>query len=76
VSAGIRLERVDWNQGSFQSTGLPIRDDLNAVVLSLSFRPVAATVFRANYRWESYRDPQGNPPSRTGGFQVGFATYF
>ena len=76
VSAGVRLERVDWNQGTFESTGLPIRDDLNAIVLSLSFRPIAGTVFRGNYRWESYRDALGNPPSRTGGFQIGFATYF
>jgi len=76
VSAGVRVERVDWNQGTFRSTGFPIRDDLDALVLSLSFRPVAGTVFRANYRWESYRDPQGNLPSRTGGIQVGFATYF
>jgi hypothetical protein len=33
-------------------------------------------VLRFNYRRESSRDPAGNPPSKTGGFQVGFATYF
>lgn len=76
VSLGLRLERVDFNQGSFSSTGLRIYDEISAVVGSLSFRPVSGTVFRANYRWESFRDAQGNPPSRTGGFQVGLATYF
>ena len=76
VSVGLRLERADFNRGTFSSTGLRIYDELTAIAASLSFRPVAGTVFRANYRRESSRDPQGNPPSRTGGFQVGFATYF
>lgn len=76
VNLGLRVERVDFNRGTFQSTGLRIYDEINAVTAGLSFRPAAGTVFRANYRRESNRDPQGNPPSRTGGFQVGFATYF
>ncbi|MGH7562784.1 MAG: hypothetical protein ACRENB_17410 [Gemmatimonadales bacterium] len=76
VSAGLRLERVDWNRGTFASTGLKIYDELGAVTASLSFRPAAGTVFRLNYRRESFRDLQGNPASKTGGFQVGFATYF
>lgn len=76
VDLGLRLERVDFNRGRFASTGLNIFDELSALTLSVGFRPVAGTVFRANYRRESSRDPLGNPPSRTGGFQVGFATYF
>jgi hypothetical protein len=76
VSLGLRLERVDFNRGSFGSTGLTIFDDIDAVTGSLSFRPANGTVFRLNYRRESSRDPAGNPPSKTGGFQVGFATYF
>jgi len=76
VDLGVRLERVDFNRGRFTSTGLNIFDELSALTLSVGFRPVAGTVFRANYRRESSRDPLGNPPSRTGGFQVGFATYF
>ena len=76
VDLGLRLERVDFNRGSFASTDQKIFDELSAVTASLSFRPVSGTVFRANYRRESFRDPQGNPPSKTGGFQVGFATYF
>jgi hypothetical protein len=67
---------VDFNRGNFGSTGLTIFDDVNAVTGSLSFRPANGTVFRFNYRRESSRDPAGNPPSKTGGFQVGFATYF
>lgn len=76
VSVGLRLERVDFNQGRFSSTGDKIFDETNAVTGSLSFRPANGTVFRLNYRRESSRDPAGNPPSKTGGFQVGFATYF
>ena len=76
VSLGLRLERVDFNRGTFGSTGLTIHDETDAVTASLSFRPAAGTVLRANYRRESFRDPAGNPPSKTGGFQVGFATYF
>ena len=76
VNLGIRLERVDFNQGSFESTGLRIFDEQSALTAALSFRPVAGTVFRANYRRESQRDAQGNPASKTGGFQLGFATYF
>lgn len=76
VALGVRLERVDFNRGRFATTELNIFDELNAVTASLSFRPVSGTVFRANYRRESFRDALGNPPSRTGGFQVGFATYF
>ena len=76
VSLGLRLERVDFNRGSFGSTGLSIHDEIDALTASVSFRPAAGTVFRANYRRESFRDPAGNPPSKTGGFQVGFATYF
>jgi hypothetical protein len=67
---------VDFNRGTFSSTGLRRYDEQSAVALSLSFRPTPGTVFRANYRRESSRDLAGNPPSRTGGFQVGFATYF
>lgn len=76
VSLGLRVERVDYNQGRFTSTGRNIFDEATAATAALSFRPVAGTVFRANYRWESARDLQGNPAVRTGGVLVGFATYF
>ncbi len=76
VSVGLRLERVDFNQGKFSSTGDNIFDETSGVTASVSFRPAAGTVFRINYRRESSRDAPGNPSARTGGFQVGFATYF
>jgi hypothetical protein len=76
VAASMRLERVDYNVGTFTATGGPIRDDVTAVVSGISFRPSAGTVFRANYRFHWIRDFAGNPPHRMAGFQLGFATYF
>jgi len=76
VTAGLRVEVVDYNVGTFASTGEPIRDDVTAVVPTVSFRPTSGTVFRANYRYHWSRDFVGNPTSRMAGFQVGFATYF
>lgn len=76
VSVGLRAERVDYNRGRFVSTGRNIFDEVSALTAALSFRPVAGTVFRLNYRRESFRDLQGNPAVLTGGFQLGFATYF
>jgi hypothetical protein len=76
LSAVLRVERIDLNQGRFASTGRSRGDEINAITGGLSFRPAAGTVFRANYRWQRARDLQGNPEARTGGFQIGFATYF
>lgn len=76
VSLGLRVERVDYNVGTFSSTGANIYDETDAVTAALSLRPVPGTVFRFNYRRESSRDLQGNPAVKTGGFQLGFATYF
>ena len=71
-----RVEYVDYNVGSFSSTGRAIRDDVFALVPGLSFRPTAGTVFKANYRRHWTRDLLGNPTARLGGYQVGVATYF
>ena len=76
VAASLRLEKVDYNLGTFSSTGDPIRDDVTAVASGISFRPSAGTVFRANYRYHWIRDFPGNPTNRMAGFQLGFATYF
>ena len=73
---GLRLEQVDYNTGSFPSTGRAIRDDVRAVVATASLRPSASTAFRFNYRFQWTRDAQGNPASRGAGVQLGFATYF
>ena len=75
LNLNTRFERLDYNVGSFQSTGDTIYDDVTALVLGLSFRPTSETVFKANYRHHWIRDLLGNPV-RLGGFQVGFATYF
>ncbi|MDQ3138569.1 MAG: hypothetical protein M3Q93_13410 [Gemmatimonadota bacterium] len=76
VNAVVRVERVDYNQGRFASTGDAIGDEIDAFTLGLSFRPVAGTVFKANYRHESIRDVLGNGPAERAGFQFGLATYF
>ena len=76
LNAALRLEHVDYNRGSFDSTGDSIRDDVTAVVAGMSFRPSGGTVFRANYRFHWTRDFPGNPTTRTAGIQLGFATYF
>lgn len=76
VNLAVRLERVDLNAGRFASTGRRIYDEITAASVGVGFRPVAGTVVRLNYRFESFRDPQGNPAERTGGVQFGFATYF
>jgi hypothetical protein len=67
---------VDYNVGTFASTGASIGDEVTALVPGLAFRPTPGTVFRANYRYHWTRDFVGNEPARTAGFQLGFATYF
>ena len=76
VSAALRIEKVDYNVGSFSSTGQSIHDDITAVVPGVSFRPTAGSVFRVNYRYHWTRDFPGNPTVRSAGFQLGLATYF
>ena len=76
VSAAVRVEYVDYNVGTFSSTGQPVRDDVFALVPGLSFRPVSGTVFKLNYRRQWSRDLLGNATAHMGGYQVGIATYF
>ncbi len=76
VNANLRLERVDFNVGTFEATGEKIYDELNALVIGVSVRPTPSTVFRGNYRHHWERDILGNPTVRTAGFQFGVATYF
>jgi len=76
IAVGARLERVDYNRGTFAATGDPIGDDVTAIVPGVSFRPTPGTVFRANYRRHWIRDFAGNPTAHRAGFQLGFATYF
>ncbi len=72
----VRFEYVDFNMGSFNSTGQGIRDENTALVFGLSFRPVPNTVIKANYRRHWTVDAIGNPTVHMAGFQFGFASYF
>jgi len=76
VSAAVRLEYIDLNAGRFASTNARIYDETRAITAGLSFRPVAGTVFRANYVRQAFRDMFGNAAAHTGGFRMGVATYF
>lgn len=76
LNVALRLEYVDWNKGSFKSTGGNISDDVFAFVPAISWRPTAQTVIRLNYRRNRQQDMLGNPPSTMAGFQFGFSTYF
>jgi hypothetical protein len=76
LAAGLRVERVDYNVGTFSSTGASIGDEVTALVPGIAFRPTPSTVFRANYRYHWTRDFAGNDPARMAGFQLGLATYF
>jgi len=76
VSADLRLEGADFNRGTFSSTGRRIGDEISAIVVGASFRPVSGTVLKVNYRRATTRDLARNPAASTAAFQVGFATYF
>lgn len=76
LSADIRLEYVDFNRGTFSSTGRNIGHDAAAVVVGASFRPASGTVFKLNYRRQRSHDLVNNAPAMLGALQVGFATYF
>ena len=73
---GVRFEHIDYNSGTFSSTGLAIGDQETAIVPTVSLRPAAGTVLRINYRFHWLTDFPGNDPARRAGFQIGFASYF
>ncbi len=76
LNIACRFEYVDWNVGTFKSTGGNIGDQLWSVMPAISFRPNVQTVFRFNYRYMQQKDILNNPPSLTGGFIAGLSTYF
>lgn len=76
LAVDFRVERVDFNDGTFSSTGGRIGDEVTAVVPGISFRPGPETVFRLNYRYAWITDFVGNEASRLAGWQLGLATYF
>ena len=75
INAALRLEYVDWNKGTFKSTGGNISDELFSIVPAISWRPTAQTVIRLNYRYNWQKDILGNPPAKLAGFQFGVSTY-
>ena len=76
LSANLRVERVDYNVGKFSTTGENIFDEITGLTGGISFRPWQATVIRANYRYQWFKDLLGNPAVKKAGFQFGVATYF
>ena len=76
LNIGVRGEYADYNQDNFDETGDNISDDIWAIVPAIAFRPAGTTVLRFNYRYHEQQDLLGNPSSKTGTYQFGFATYF
>jgi len=76
INVVLRLEYVDWNKGTFKSTGDNIGDEVFSIVPAISWRPIPQTVIRLNYRHNWQKDILGNPPSKLAGFQFGISTYF
>lgn len=75
-NVALRFEHVDWNKGTFKSTGGNITDDIIAIAPAFSWRPTPQTVFRLNYRYSLQKDLLGNPPSKVGAIQFGLSSYF
>ncbi|MBH31056.1 MAG: hypothetical protein CMG71_03575 [Candidatus Marinimicrobia bacterium] len=73
--ATLRLEKVDLNVGSFESTGTNIGDELSRVTVGTSFRPGENTVVKIAYQYNWHRDFTDNP-IRSAGLQLGVAAYF
>ncbi len=76
INVSCRLEYVDWNVGTFESTGGNIADHVYGITPAISWRPTSQTVVRINYKYNRQSDLLGNPASNTGGLQAGFSTYF
>ena len=71
-----RLDYVDWNVGTFESTGTDIGDEVFAITPGLSFRPTNETVLRLNYRYQWQEDILHNPAALSATWMLGFSTYF
>ena len=76
INLVLRLEYVDYNQGTFRETGGNIFDDIWQITPGIAFRPVGSTVLRFNYIYSQQRDLLGNLTSKTGTMEFGISTYF
>lgn len=75
VNVNVRTEKIDYNMGTFASTGKKIFDEINALAIGASIRPTSNTVIKANYRYHWSTDVVGNLV-KSAGFQFGVASYF
>jgi len=76
MNLALRLEYVDWNNGTFKSTGDNIRDDIKSISGGISWRPTTQSIFRIIYKYSERTDILGNPPSKSGAIQIGVSSYF
>lgn len=76
LNISTRIERADFNLGTFSFNDSKIRDELTATSFAIGFRPVPGTVIRFNYRYIWKQDMLGNPMVHIGGYQIGVASYF
>ncbi len=76
LNLAFRTEYVDWNIGTFETTGDKIYEHIVGITPGISFLPTAQTVFRLNYRYQWQRDILGNPAVRTAAIQFGLSSYF
>ncbi len=76
INIGARLEYADYNKSKFEETQGTIFEHSRAVVPCISFRPNAKSVIKFNYKYQEQIDFLGNPPLKTGSFQLGFSSYF
>ena len=75
-SVACRLEKVDFNVGTFKETNESISDEIFSIMPAISWRPIPSTVIRASYRYQKQWDILGNPPSSLGAIQLGVSSYF
>ncbi len=73
--ATLRLEKVDLNVGSFESTNTNIGEEISRVTVATSFRPGENTVVKVAYQYNWHHDFNDNP-IRSAGIQLGVAAYF
>jgi hypothetical protein len=76
LNASLRLEHYDLNIGKFKSTSGKIGEEGWRIGLGIGFRPVPGTTIRINYHYSKENDILSNPAAISGGYQVGFASYF
>lgn len=70
-----RIERADYNIGSFEQTDTKIYDEIQGICTGLALRFGQRAVLKGNYSYSWNKDILGNA-SKTGGIQFGFASYF